>query len=137
MWIVVVSHKAHVGRLVQVNLERQGWEVSWRQYGEDALIDLIDENAPPRIIIWDSGVPDVEFAEALRELNSDPDTGRIPLIALIESQEDADIFRESMSSRDCFLMKPFNPMELIACVRRILQDHDNYSGGAPAWSGRI
>jgi two-component system alkaline phosphatase synthesis response regulator PhoP len=136
-WILVVSPEATVGRLAQVNLERQGYEVSWNRFAEDALVDLTDDENPPRILVIDSAVRDVEFGELLRELKSDPETRRFPLIAFLDSEHDTDTFRQWACGKDCFLRKPFNPLELIACVRRILQDHDNYSGGAPAWGSRV
>ena len=99
--------------------------------------NLLDEENPPRVLVLDSGIADAEFGEALRELKSDRDTRRTPILALIGRAEDTDTFRQRACGKDCFLRKPFNPMELVALVRRILQDHDNYSGGAPARGSRI
>jgi CheY-like chemotaxis protein len=43
-----------------------------------------------------------------------------------QTPEDADVFRGWQSGVDCYLTKPFNPMELLTFVKRIF---DSQSGG--------
>jgi hypothetical protein len=42
---------------------------------------------------------------------------------------DADVFRGWQSGVDCYLTKPFNPMELIAFVTRIFKSQDDDANG--------
>jgi two-component system alkaline phosphatase synthesis response regulator PhoP/two-component system response regulator VicR len=52
-------------------------------------------------------------------------TAEIPVIMLTAKAQDADVFRGWQSGVDCYLTKPFNPMELLTFVKRIF---DSQSG---------
>jgi len=48
---------------------------------------------------------------------------------LTAKAQDADVFKGWQSGVDCYLTKPFNPMELISFVKRIFGSLDGTSGG--------
>ena len=48
--------------------------------------------------------------------------------ALTAKAQDADVFRGWQSGVDCYLTKPFNPMELIAFVKRIFESLEEDGG---------
>jgi len=62
-------------------------------------------------------------------MKADPKTSEIPVIMLTAKAQDADVFRGWASGVDCYLTKPFNPMELLTFVKRIFSSYDDYSEG--------
>jgi two-component system, OmpR family, alkaline phosphatase synthesis response regulator PhoP len=115
--ILAVDDEKHIVRLVQVNLERQGYEVVTANDGKEALQKVEEEN--PDLIVLDVMMPYMDGFEVLQNLRRNPATREIPVIMLTAKAQDADVFRGWQSGVDCYLTKPFNPMELISFVKRI------------------
>ena len=117
--ILVVDDERHIVRLVEVNLERSGYEVIAAYNGQEAVASAQAER--PDMIILDVMMPRMDGFEALKELRSDSRTKDIPVIMLTAKAQDADIFKGWASGVDSYLTKPFNPRELLAFVDRIFQ----------------
>lgn len=117
--ILVVDDERHIVRLVQVNLERAGYEVVTAFDGREAIGKVKD--VKPDLIVCDVMMPYMDGFEVLRTIRADPETRDIPFIMLTAKAQDADIFRGWSSGVDAYLTKPFNPLELLAFVKRIFQ----------------
>ena len=70
-------------------------------------------------MLLDLVMPYMDGFEVLRNLKANPETAEIPVIMLTAKAQDADVFRGWQSGVDCYLTKPFNPMELLTFVKRI------------------
>jgi len=64
-------------------------------------------------------MPEMTGFEVLEALKKNPETENIPVIMLTARAQDSDVLRGWQSGVECYLTKPFNPMELIAFVKRI------------------
>ena len=117
--ILAVDDERHIVRLVQVNLERQGYEVVTAYDGKEALEKVEAES--PDLIVLDVMMPYMDGFEVLQNLKRNASTRDIPVIMLTAKAQDSDVFRGWQSGVDCYLTKPFNPMELIAFVKRIFK----------------
>jgi DNA-binding response OmpR family regulator len=124
--ILVVDDEPHIVRLVQVNLQREGYEVLTAYDGVEALEKVAREK--PDMVVLDVMMPRMNGFEVLKKLKADEATRDIPVIMLTAKAQDADVFRGWQSGVDSYLTKPFNPMELLTFVRRIFQSLDE--GGA-------
>ena len=125
--ILAVDDEKHIVRLVQVNLERQGYEVITASDGKEALQKVEDER--PDLVVLDVMMPYMDGFEVLQNLRRNPSTREIPVIMLTAKAQDADVFKGWQSGVDCYLTKPFNPMELIAFVKRIFSSLDGTGEG--------
>jgi two-component system alkaline phosphatase synthesis response regulator PhoP/two-component system response regulator VicR len=117
--ILAVDDERHIVRLVQVNLERAGYEVITAFDGVEALKKVHDEK--PDLIVLDVMMPQMDGFETLKNLKANPATRDVPVIMLTAKAQDADVFRGWQSGVDCYLTKPFNPLELLTFVKRIFQ----------------
>lgn len=117
--ILAVDDEKHILRLVQINLEKAGYEVVTASNGREA-IERVREQLP-NLIVMDVMMPEMDGFEALKTLKSDPETKRIPVIMLTAKAQDADVFHGWQSGADLYLTKPFNPMELLTFVKRIFE----------------
>ncbi|MBI2298154.1 MAG: response regulator [Armatimonadetes bacterium] len=121
--ILAVDDEKHIVRLIQVNLERAGYQVSTANDGVQAL-DLVAQERPD-LIVLDWMMPQLNGMETLKRLKANPATADIPVIMLTAKSQDADVFKGWQSGVDCYLTKPFNPMELLTFVKRIFEDLEN------------
>jgi two-component system alkaline phosphatase synthesis response regulator PhoP/two-component system response regulator VicR len=126
--ILACDDEKHIVRLVQVNLERQGYEVVTANDGKEALEKVESEH--PDLLVLDVMMPYMDGFEVLQNLRRNPSTANIPVIMLTAKAQDADVFKGWQSGVDCYLTKPFNPMELITFVKRIFKSMED-EGGAP------
>jgi two-component system alkaline phosphatase synthesis response regulator PhoP len=117
--ILAVDDERHIVRLVEVNLQRAGYEVVTAYDGREALEKVKAES--PDLVVLDVMMPYMDGFEVLKNLKADPATAEIPVIMLTAKAQDADVFRGWQSGVDCYLTKPFNPMELLTFVKRIFE----------------
>lgn len=125
--ILAVDDERAIVRLVQVNLMRQGYEVVTAFDGKEALEKVASEQ--PDLIVLDVMMPYMDGFEVLQHLKRDPATRDIPVIMLTAKAQDADVFKGWQSGVDCYLTKPFNPMELSAFVKRVFKSLEDDGGG--------
>lgn len=115
--ILTVDDERSIVRLVQVNLERQGYNVLTAYDGRQAL-EQIAENRPD-MVICDVMMPYMDGFEVLRQLRLNAQTRDLPVIMLTAKAMDNDVFTGYQRGATCYLTKPFSPPELISFVKRI------------------
>ena len=117
--ILAVDDERHILRLVQINLEKAGYEVVTATNGREAIEAATEKK--PDLIVMDVMMPEMDGFEALQNLKSNEETEKIPVIMLTAKAQDADVFHGWQSGADLYLTKPFNPMELLTFVKRIFE----------------
>lgn len=120
--ILVVDDQKHIVRLVQITLEKAGYEVVMAYDGVEALEQV--EKEIPDLIVLDVMMPRMDGFEVLQKLQANTKYQTIPVIMLTAKAQDADIWRGWASGVSSYLVKPFNPRELLTFVQRILQSID-------------
>jgi signal transduction histidine kinase/ligand-binding sensor domain-containing protein/CheY-like chemotaxis protein/AraC-like DNA-binding protein len=76
--------------------------------------------ALPDLIVADVMMPELDGLELGRALKSDPMTDAIPVILLTARAESADQVAGLEAGADAYLVKPFDPAVLTACVANLL-----------------
>jgi two-component system alkaline phosphatase synthesis response regulator PhoP/two-component system response regulator VicR len=117
--ILVCDDERSIVRLIQVNLERQGWSVVTAYDGKEGLEKIKSEK--PDIIVLDVMMPYMDGFEVLKNLRREPETQNLPVVMLTAKAQDKDVFEGYHFGADVYLTKPFNPMELVTFIKRILQ----------------
>ncbi len=125
--VLVCDDERHIVRLIQVNLERQGYEVVTAYDGKEGLEKIKSEK--PKLVVLDVMMPYMDGFEVLKNLRKEPETENIPVIMLTAKAQDADVFQGYHYGADMYLTKPFNPMELVTFVKRLL-DGNTDSGSS-------
>ncbi len=124
--VLVCDDERHIVRLIQVNLERQGYTVVTAFDGKEGLEKIRAEK--PNLCVLDVMMPYMDGFEVLKALRREPETENLPVIMLTAKAQDKDVFEGYHYGADMYLTKPFNPMELVTFVKRIAQGTDD-SGG--------
>ena len=111
----------HVIRgLLEVNLEMEGHEVVTAVDGRDAL-NKVAAN-PPDLIILDVMMPNVNGWQVAERLKSDAVTRNIPIIFLSARAMEADVRKGNDIGVESYVTKPFDPIDLMELVRRLLEE---------------
>ncbi|GAB4459677.1 MAG: hypothetical protein OHK0029_22550 [Armatimonadaceae bacterium] len=124
--ILAVDDEPNIVRLIQVNLERQGYQVETANNGAQALAK-IRENRPD-LLVSDVMMPEMDGFELLSTIRRDPMLQDLPVIMLTAKAQDANVMEGYSRGADMYLTKPFNPQELLQFVKRILSSQDDDGG---------
>jgi CheY-like chemotaxis protein len=104
--------------LLEVNLELEGHDVVTAVDGRDAL-DKVRAD-PPDLILLDVMMPNVDGWQVAAELKGDPATKGIPVVFLSARAMDADVRKGTELGVESYVTKPFDPIDLMDLVNRLL-----------------
>ena len=124
--ILVVDDEPGILSMVESTLTRQGYKVTTSADGKDGL-DKIYANKFD-IVILDIMMPYLDGFEVLQAMKRKPETRNIPVIFLTAKNNDMDIFKGWQAGVNCYLIKPFNPTELIKYVKSNLKKGSQVEG---------
>lgn len=125
--ILVCDDERHIVRLIQINLEKNGYQVVTAYDGKEGLEKIKSEK--PSLVVLDVMMPYMDGFEVLKNLRKDPEFENLPVIMLTAKAQDKDVFEGYHYGADMYLTKPFNPIELVTFVKRISD------GAGPGGSG--
>lgn len=114
--IVVVDDHGDIRDLVQQYLEQQGYRVTAVESG--AVLRRLLEKQTADLIVLDVMMPGEDGLSVCRQLRAS--TG-IPVIFLTAMADDTDRIIGLELGADDYLVKPFNPRELLARIRAVLR----------------
>jgi two-component system KDP operon response regulator KdpE len=114
--VLAVDDEPGVLRLIKLELEAQGLEVTSAETGDEAVRAI--EGHKPDIIVLDIMLPDVSGLELMGRIRS---TINVPVILLTAKNRDVDKVHGLDMGADDYLAKPFSPEELSARVRAVLR----------------
>ncbi|HZT95303.1 MAG TPA: response regulator transcription factor [Chloroflexota bacterium] len=117
--ILVVDDEAGITRLIQMYLDREGYQTTVAATGADALHAV--RHNPPSLVILDIMLPDIDGWEVCREIRRMSD---VPIIMLTAREGDEDKIVGLELGADDYVTKPFVPRELVARVKAILRRID-------------
>jgi len=117
--ILVVEDEEPLALLLQYNLEAEGFNVDLVHHGDD--VELMLEEAQPKLIILDWMLPGVSGLELCRRIRANSKTARIPIVLLTARGEESDRVRGLSTGADDYVTKPFSVPELIARVKAVLR----------------
>ncbi|WP_339280756.1 response regulator transcription factor [Lysinibacillus sp. FSL P2-0066] len=115
--LLVVDDDAHIRELVKVFLQNEGLEVIEAIDGVDALSKLDTEKVD--MVVMDIMMPNMDgwaLCEEIRSFNTD-----LPILMLTAKGETSQKIKGFHLGTDDYLVKPFEPAELIVRVKSILK----------------
>lgn len=114
--ILVVDDEPRIAEAVTMNLELEGYQVSYASNGQEALSKITEEL--PDLIILDVMMPDMDGFETLRRIR---EVSNVPVIMLTVRGGETDKVRGLDLGADDYVTKPFGPKELISRVKAALR----------------
>lgn len=126
--ILVVEDEPAILESLEFILARCGWEVRVARDGEEALRSAYENR--PRMVLLDLMLPKMSGFDVLKALRSDPLLHSIAVLVLTARGQQHDR-RTAMDLRaDGFITKPFANDDVVAAVRKLLDDHERLAARA-------
>ncbi|HWW75479.1 MAG TPA: response regulator transcription factor [Pyrinomonadaceae bacterium] len=116
--LLVVDDDPSLLLAVSETLRAEGYEVVTARRGAEALVRVAE--ALPDLIISDIRMPGMDGYQLARNLRSAPRTRLVPIVFLTAKDETSDRIAGFRTGVDAYLTKPFEPEELAAVVKSIL-----------------
>jgi diguanylate cyclase (GGDEF)-like protein len=117
--ILVVDDDPDIARFVEVNLRSAGYDVSVAGDGEEALERAADLR--PDLVLLDVMMPRLDGFEVAQRLRKNPQTANTSIIMLTAKALSSDKVTGLQSGADDYIIKPFDPIELLARVKGTLR----------------
>jgi DNA-binding NarL/FixJ family response regulator len=117
--LLVVDDDPGLLLAVSDTLREEGYEVETARRGAEAMVRVAE--SLPDLIISDIRMPGMDGHALVRNLRSAPRTRLVPIVFLTAKDETADRIAGFHTGVDAYLTKPFEPEELVAVVRSILE----------------
>ena len=131
--LLLIDDDPNLILLVKDYLEFRGYEVVTAENGREALEVL--EQQTPDMIICDVMMPEMDGYSLVSAIRSDPKTSWIPVLFLSAKGQSQDRVKGLNIGADVYMVKPFEPEELVAQVEsslkqasRLIQHKDSKGG---------
>jgi len=120
--ILVIDSSAAVQDIARTALEEAGFKVETASNGVAALTapDLKELDA----LVLDVATEGLDGFLATRQLKTDPETYRIPILLLVPEEEAETRGSQSLRGANGYLLKPFKPVALVERVKALLEERD-------------
>jgi two-component system, OmpR family, response regulator len=114
--IMIVDDDPHIRQLAAVFLKDEGYDVVQASDGVEALAKL--ETTKVDLVVLDIMMPNMDGWELCRQLREAYD---MPLLMLTAKAETSDKVQGFQLGTDDYLVKPFEPLELVVRVKALLK----------------
>lgn len=115
--VLVVEDNEEICYLIQFLLEREGLEVKVARDGR-AAENMIATEEPPDLVVLDVMLPYTDGFQLLGQIRSRREWESTPVIMLTAKSQESDIVRALEAGATDYVVKPFQPNELLARIRR-------------------
>ncbi len=116
--LLVVDDEPTLLSAVAAALRSEGFEVATARNGKDAILQIARDI--PDLVVSDIRMPVMDGYVLARHLRSAPHTSLIPIVFLTAKDDTRDRIAGFRSGIDAYITKPFEPDELVAVIRSIL-----------------
>jgi DNA-binding NarL/FixJ family response regulator len=134
--LLLIDDDPNLILLVKDYLEFRGYEVVTAENGQAAL-EVLDQETPD-MIICDVMMPQMDGYSLVEHVRKNPRTSWIPVLFLSAKGQSADRVKGLNTGADVYMVKPFEPEELVAQVEsslkqasRLIQRQDKASDSSP------
>jgi diguanylate cyclase (GGDEF)-like protein len=117
--ILVVDDDPDIARFVEVNLRSAGYDVTVASDGEEALLKA--GSLRPDLVLLDVMMPRIDGFEVAHRLRRNPQTSNTSIIMLTAKALATDKVLGLTAGADDYIIKPFDPIELLARVKGTLR----------------
>jgi CheY-like chemotaxis protein len=130
--ILIADDDPTIIKLLQVNLEMEGYTVVCAYDGHDAVEQAQVKH--PDLVLLDIMMPRMDGWAAREALSAIPELKDTPVIFLSARAQQADLRRGYEAGVAAYVTKPFDPTELLDIIERVLDG--NYER-PPLGGGRL
>ena len=130
--IMIVDDDVNISELIRLYLDKEGFATVCAPNGKIALEKF--KNEVPALIILDIMMPEMDGWQVCREIRK---TSDVPIIMLTAKGETFDKVLGLELGADDYIVKPFEPKELLARIKAVLRRSDIKSAAESAAENEI
>ncbi|QJC52825.1 response regulator transcription factor [Paenibacillus albicereus] len=116
--LLIVDDDREIAELIQIYLANEGYATVLAHDGDEAL--ALASAEPFHLIVLDIMMPKTDGLEVCRQLRREG-SAQVPILMLSAKAADMDKIMGLMTGADDYMVKPFNPLELVARVKSLLR----------------
>lgn len=117
---LLVEDNEDIAQLVEFIVKREGLQVVRARDGREAE-HAINAGPAPDLVLLDVMLPYVDGFQLLARIRGKPAWDSVPVMMLTAKSEEADIIRALEAGANDYVVKPFQPFELLARLKRLLK----------------
>ncbi len=117
--ILIVDDEEHILELIQFNLEKNGFDVTSMDNGEEC-IQFLQSNVVD-LVVLDLMLPGIDGLEVCKKIRKIDGLEKLPIIMLTARSEETDRILGLELGADDYMAKPFSVRELIARIKAVLR----------------
>lgn len=117
---IIIEDDDQVAYLLEILLSHEGFATSRFENGQTAL-EYVNNNQPPDLVLLDIMMPILDGYEVIKGIRLQEAWKETPVIMLTAKSQEKDIIRALDAGANDYVVKPFQPMELVARAKRLLQ----------------
>jgi two-component system, OmpR family, alkaline phosphatase synthesis response regulator PhoP len=126
MRVLVVEDEQHLAEGLRFNLEAEGFEVTVRDNGEDALAEFGAGKVGFDLLVLDVMLPGIDGFEVIRRLREQREY--LPALMLTARGRAEDVVKGIAAGADDYLPKPFDLGVLIARIKGLMRRREWLKG---------
>ena len=115
---LVIEDDEEIAYLLKFILQKEGYAVTAARDGL-AAESIIGTSPPPSIVTLDYMLPHRNGLELLATMRATPGWANVPVVMLTAKSQEKDVTRAKASGATAYVVKPFKPEELRACIRKL------------------
>lgn len=120
--ILIIEDEESIRGFLKINLKRNGYEVIEADNGELGVKLALKEK--PAIIILDVMLPGIDGFNVCKIIRNEDE--KVGIIMLTAKSQDLDKIMGLEYGADDYIIKPFNPMELLLMIKALLRRISDY-----------
>jgi len=116
MRVLIADDDKDICDLLEIYVKNEGFEVEKAYDGQEA-VEKINANELD-LIVLDVMMPKKDGLEVVKEVR---ETSQIPILMLSAKTADVDKIRGLANGADDYVVKPFNPLEVVARIKSLIR----------------
>jgi len=131
MQILIADDDREICDLLEIYINNEGFDVIKAYDGQEAYEKFVETD--PDCLILDVMMPEMDGLEVVNKVRKE---SQVPILMLSAKTADIDKIRGLAKGADDYVVKPFNPLEVVARVKSLLR-RNSYSSGEKETSDEI
>lgn len=119
--VLIVEDDESIRDLLEFMLRREGYQTSLAVDGREATLAIDSGEVVPALVVLDVMLPYIDGFQLIAKMRGAPGWKDVPVLMLTAKHGEDDIVKALDAGADDYVIKPFQPQELIARAKRLLK----------------
>lgn len=119
--ILIIEDDQSIRQLLEFMFQREGYETSTAADAREAE-QTIAHGKVATLVVLDIMLPYADGFHLIATIRSNPEWQRVPIVMLTAKSSEQDIVKALEAGADDYILKPFQPMELMARAKRLIKN---------------